>query len=50
MVREAGRDKDCMLQIQNVQDYYFHSSMIGLMIVIMMVNQSKVTCYADITR
>ena len=24
--------------------------MIGLMIVIMMVNQSKLTCYADITR
>ena len=42
--------KDCMIQIQNVKAYFFHSNLIGLMIVIMIVNQCKVICYADTTR
>ena len=41
---------NCTLQIQNVKAYYFHSNLIGLMIVIMIVNQCKVICYADTTR
>ena len=51
VVGEAVCDKDCILQIQNVQDYFVISTnMIGQMTLIMIVNQCKVTCYADITR
>ena len=46
MVREAGHDKDCMLQIKNVQDYNIFPQLYA----VLGVTLYKVTCYSnDIT-